>query len=392
MIDPILKIIRGITKLRGGSDNTIVGNKHDAIKTTIQGEDGIYCADVTLQNGIKRLQTTGLVQIEQLFGQDDIADTWFALGTFEDCSGIGSAGDQIRIQIVAGCNATENPAVDYTYTVTASDVSADFPEISVRDNIISGLNSDSNFEKSWKADSIKDNGIVHISSLFRGEFGERSNVDDFTVTVTGTTVVTRAYDNIVRRGKATSLSRDPDDKRIGILGISGNVSVSASTVNNIFESDLYNATHGYNLAVNGATTPAVFRLDALTGFDLFIEEIRFHGVANGIKFSQFLNLNLFLTNGIEILLQSDENLTDFRHIFITDDFKARWASVGGFQLDVQAGYDHFVSIRRFDNTALPVLRAAGTFAVDDYVQATVSDNISAIGALFCTVIGFKKEP
>jgi len=393
MIDPIFKFVTGILRLRGGTDNTIIGNNNDAIKTAIQGDDGNYCADVVLQNGIKRLQTTGLVQIEELFGQDNIADTWFALGTFEDCSGIDSAGDQIRVQIAAGCDAIENPAVDYTYTVTAADMSATFPEISVRDNMISGLNADTNFKKSWDADSVKDNGIVHISSIFRGEFGERSTSGDFSVTVTtGSSVVTAAFDNVIRRGKSTSLSRDPDDKRIGILGISGNVSVSASTINNIFEDDLYNATYGIDMAVNCATTPIVFRLEALTDYDLFVEEIRFHGVANGIKFSQFLNLNLSLTNGIEVLLQSDENLTDFRHIYITDDFKARWASIGGFQLNVQAGYDHFSSIRRFDSTALPIIRAAGTFTTDDYIQVTIADNISAIGTLYCTVIGFKKEP
>ena len=171
MIDPIFKIIRGIVKLRGDTDDAIIGNQNDAIKTAIQGNDGNYCADVTLQNGIRRLQTTGLVQIEELFGQDNIADTWFALGTFEDCSGIDSAGDQIRIQIAAGCDATENPAVDYTYTVTAADMSATFPEISVRDNIINGINNDTNFKKSWDADSIKDNGIVNISSIFRVELG-----------------------------------------------------------------------------------------------------------------------------------------------------------------------------------------------------------------------------
>lgn len=393
MIDPIFKIIRGITRLRGGTDNTIIGNTNDGIKSVIQGNDGNYCADVTLQNGIRRLQTTGLVQIEELFGQDNIADTWFALGTFEDCDGIDSAGDQIRIQIAAGCDAIENPAVDYTYTVTTADMSATFPEISVRDNIISGLNNDTNFKKSWDADSIKDNGIIHISSIFIGEFGERPTSGDFDVTViTGSSVVTIAYDNIIRRGKSTSLSRDPDDKRIGILGISGNVSVSATAVDNIFETDLYNATYGNDMKVNGSVTPIIFRLDALSGFDLFVEEIRFHGTANGIKFSQFLNINTTLTNGIEVKLQSDENLTDFRHIYITDDFKARWASISGFQLDVQAGYDHFDSIRKFNSTALPVIRAAGTFAVDDYIQVTIADNISAIGSLFCTIIGFKKEP
>ena len=392
MIDTILKMVRGIVKLRGDTDNTIVGNRHDALNVNIQGRDGNYGADVTLQNGFYRLQTSGLVQIEELFGQDDIADTWFALGTFADCNGIDSAGDQIRIQIAAGCNATLNPAVDYTYTVTAADMSADVPELSVRDNIITGLNNDTNFEKSWDSDTVKDNGIVHISSIYRGEYGERPNPGDFSVTViTGSSVVTPAHDNVLRRGKTTSLARDPDNPRIGILGISGTVSVQASSIDNIFEQDLLNGASN-DMAINGAGTPQIFRLDALPDFDLFIEEIRFHGTGNGIKFGNFLNLNSPLSNGLDVVLRSDNTLNDFRNIFNTDDFKARWASLQGFELDVQAGRDHFVSTRVFPETALPVLRAAGTFATDDFITVTVQDNLNSVTELFCTIIGFKKEP
>lgn len=357
----------------------------------ITGNDELNTADVTFQNGRWRLNTTGLVQIEQLFGQDDIADVWFAIGDFDDCNGVGSAGDTIRVQIVAGCNATEYPAVDVTYTVQASDVAADLPELAVRDGIVTALNADANFSTSWKAERIKDNGIVYITSEFRGEVGERPTTNDFTVTATGTTTVTPAFLDILRRGKSTSLARDPENPRVGVLGISGSVNVQASSVDNIFEQDLLDGSNN-DLTVNGSGTPVDFRLEAQAGFDLFIQEIRIHGLGNGIQFQKFLNLNSALTNGLEITLKSDDITSVFQLIKTTDDFKARWSSLGGFDLDIQSGADHVLATRRFPDTALPVLRSQGEFTTDDFLQLRVQDNLSGVNELFCTVVGFVKEP
>ena len=63
MIDSLVKVFRGIAKLRGNTDNELIGNTNDALKTVIQGRDALGQADVTFQNGQWRLNTTGIVQI-----------------------------------------------------------------------------------------------------------------------------------------------------------------------------------------------------------------------------------------------------------------------------------------------------------------------------------------
>jgi len=370
----------------GGSTSPVV---------MIQDPDTGLRADVVqLGDGSQALRTSGIVQIEQLFGQDGFPDTWFALGEFGDCAGIGAEGDTIQVLIAAGCDPTEYPAVDVTYTITAGDVAAVRPEIETRNNIISFLNGTPAFSAQWRANKVKDNGIIHITSKYRAEVGERLILNDFQVITTGTTWVTVAFNTIERRGKGTSLSRDPADPRVGILGISGTVSVTAGAVDNIYQEDIFEVTDpgNNNMAVDGFPTPIEFGLNALDGYDLFVEEIRFHGEVGSVKYGQFLNINQKLSNGIIVTIKSDDGTTTFQPIKATDDFKARWSSLGGFDLDVQAGGDHFLATRKFDATALPVLRATGTYIVDDYIDVSIQNDIDSIGELYCTVIGFRKEP
>ena len=118
--------------------------------------------------------------------------------------------------------------------------------------------------------------------------------------------------------------------------------------------------------------------------------MRFHGLANGIKYGKFLNLNQTLSNGILVELQSDGVLSSFSLIKSTDDFKARWSSKGGWDLDVQSGNDHFLGIKDFNIAALPILKKQGTNpGPDDFIRITTQDNLNQVGELFFTAVGFK---
>jgi len=369
---------------------TDLGRKDAAGPVQIVGRDENYMMDVELIDGKRRALTSSIVIIEQLFGRDNYADTWFYIGDQYDSSGAGAIGDTVRVFIAQGPDPSYEE-IDITYTLVAEDVG---DEITLADNIVKYLNANLLFRDKWKSSRVKDNSVVHIGSKLAAEFGERPNGGDFQVYSTGTTIVTSAWDKVVRQGKSTSLSRDSRDPRVGILGISGTVSVTAGAVDNIYQEDLIQVENPPNTALNidGDPVPGNFRLDALVGYDLFIEEIRFHGVAGSIKYGQFLNINSVLDIGIEIEIKSDDGYTMFQPIQSTEDFKSRWSSLGGWDLDITVGGDHFLGTRRFDATALPVLRAADTYTTNDFLNVRVSDDIDSVGEFYCTVIGFRKEP
>ena len=68
----------------------------------ITDPDTYLQADVLLQDAVKRLQTSALVTVDQLFGREVQSSTYLYFGdTLEDANGIGSAGDSVNIAIPA---------------------------------------------------------------------------------------------------------------------------------------------------------------------------------------------------------------------------------------------------------------------------------------------------
>lgn len=379
--------------LTGATDSTRIGNKYDAAKMCLQGNDGALIADVIQKNNKNALVTDATVTVEQIFGFDDFADTWFQILT------AGAIGNTWRIQIAAGYMDTQNPlnnppATDVTVTVTAGEAGS---EIALRDKIILALNADANFSPYWKASYVKDNTIIHITSKMVGEFGERLNVGGFVVTVTGT--ATFSYQNtdnqiIKRRGKQNSGVRDPKDRRIVTVGISGEVQATPGAI-----ADLYFATAlnsgSPDMRVNGSlVSPVIFSITPDTTKDIYIEELRFYGNANGIKFGQFLGLNTALTNGIFVEIQSDQVILQLPLLKTTDDLKHKFSfgTGSGFQLHVQSGRDDFMASWKF--TASLILHKQGFHGVgnDDYIKVYIRDNLSAgLQQLEFLAIGFKRE-
>lgn len=360
--------------------------------TRISGSDPTNVADVILEDSVQRLATTAKVTVQALLAYDDFADTWFKI------INAGLLNDTWRIQIVAGSfDSTipdrDPPATDVTVTVTALEVG---DEIALRDKIVAALNANANFSPYWKASPIKDNPMVHISSKKIGDEGERSTLGDFSVTVTGAAVFDYINDEnrkILRRGKSNTGVKDPRDKRFVTFGISGEVQAVPGSVGDLIIANALNAGSP-DLRVNGSlVTPIVFTVPAEANKDIFIEELRFYGNANGIQFGKFLGLNAPITNGILIEIRSDEVVTQLPLIKTTDDFKHKFAfgTGTGFQLNVQAGRDDFMA--SFSLTTTFPIRKAGTFVSgDDYVKVYIRDNLSAgLLALEFLARGFKKE-
>lgn len=357
----------------------------------IAGGDETHIADVILEDSVKRLATTAKVTVQALLAYDDFADTWFKIVT------TGDAITSWRIQIAAGTYDSTSPdrdppATDVTVVVGANAGG----EIALRDAIVSALNANANFSPYWKASPIKDNPMVHISSKKIGEEGERPTFGDFSVTVTGTGTFDYVNDDnrkILRRGKANTGVKDPRDKRFVTFGISGEVQAVPGAVGDLIIVNALN-TGSPDLRVNGSlVTPIIFSILADANKDIFIEELRFYGNANGIQFGKFLGLNSAITNGVLIEIRSDEIITQLPLIKTTDDFKHKFAfgQGSGFQLNIQSGRDDFMA--SFSLTTTFPIRKAGTFVNgDDYIKIYIRDNLSAgLLALEFLARGFKKE-
>lgn len=357
-----------------------------AMPVTIVDEATGLSPDVVLDGGFKKLRSLADVTVNSLRGFDPIADTWFFIGTELDSQGVGAAGDTVRVQIAAGDNASILPSVDVTTNVLANDTEEDLAT-----RIVNNLNGDANFTLNFFARLIDSpSATVYITSRFPGPGYERPNVDDFQVTTTGTTVVTRAFQNIIRRQKNTSLARDPANPTLGVLGISGTVQAGAGEVTGRIVEFAKNAGSS-DLRVNGSVTPVDFTVPASSTKQRFITSIRFEALGNGIQFTKFLSIVGTLTNGVLLTLRSNNSQIDFPAIKATEDF-ASYFSLGAANFDLYdvAGTDYFRATLTFE--APFQIYKAGTFATDDFIQVRIRDNLSAgLSRFQCIAFGFERD-
>ena len=361
----------------------------------ITGGDEIYTADVTLDDGKRKLHTLSTVSVGVGLGRDPIPDTYFTLDA------AGAIGDTVRIQIAGTSNDSTSPdrdvpAVDYTYTLVAEDVG---DEIKLAQNIVLGLNADVNFGLALlESAHVNDTrAIVHISSTgfsLEGEFLERSNALDVQVTPTGTTLTTLAFDTLIARAKQTTLSRDPNNPhRAGILGMSGNIVVSAQEVDNLIEEFATATGPITDLTVDGSVTPVVFSVYANSagGGDKVLDSITMYGTDTNIKVGEFnfLGNNSPLTNGILIETLIDGVLGTFRVLKSTNDVLARMSSgPSDNKIINQSGGDYIQAIFSLVEKNLQVVLSEGT---TDEVRVTVQDDVTQVTDLFVKVEGFLRD-
>jgi hypothetical protein len=348
---------------------------HQHVK--VRGHDGLYDADVILEDGVRKLMTKANVSVESIFGYDDIADCWFFI------TGAGSAGDTIVTHI------RQKGSVNYD-TVTTTLTSNEAGNIyKTTDLVVTTLNANSTFKQNWIASKTRDNAIVHITSIWYADYGERSGANDFFTSTTGTTTTSDGQDRIIRKGKVVSLARDAYDKRYGMLGVSGEVQVTPGSIGETFDINALNGS-STSLCVNGSSTPVVFSIPAIADYDQYISEMKFYGAANGIKFGQFLAINAELTNGIEVKVKSGDKTRTFPLIKSTDDFKNKWVNpASNFAIHIQAGRDGIIAMKDFPSPF--VIRKQGYYTTDDYIQVKIQDNLTTVMYLEFMVAGFKEK-
>lgn len=362
--------------------------KESSQAVSLVDEDTGLAANIELIDGQKSLRTFGIQAIESLRGFDPIADTWFFIGTEQDSQGAGLAGDTVRVQIAAGDDPAIFPAVDVTTTLTATEAG---DETALANLIVSDLNNDANFSGRFFARRLDQTATtVYISARVPGPADERPNVDDFQVSSTGTTTVTRAFQSIIRRNKITSLARDPANPTLGVLGITGSVTAGEGDVTGRIVEFAENGGSS-DLTVNGSGTPVDFIISASPDKERFFTSLRFEALGNGIQFTKFLSQNGSLTNGIEVTIRSNNSEITFPAILATEDFASYW-SRGPSDFDVfdVSGTDYFRATLNFE--APFQLFKQGTFSTDDFIRVRVRDNLATGISRFQFIgFGFERE-
>jgi len=364
----------------------------------IAGDDEAHVADVVLEGGTKKLAVKADVTVNEILGADPLPDSYFTIDF------AGAIGDTVRVQVAATANDSTSPdrdlpAVDVTSTLTATEAGN---EQALADLIVSDLNADTNFQNAFlEAFSIEEDGddgkraIVHVTSKIfslNSEFAERPNSGDFAVSVTGTTLVTVAFDTFISRGKPTSLARDPQNPhRLGILGISGSVRVRGENVSDLFFKD---AEFGgsNDLTIDGQTTPTTFSVNANAagGKDIFVEQLKLFGIDTNIKVqnSKFMGQNSALTNGIVVTVTSLGEVTVLPTIMSTADFLARFGTTASDNKIInQSGGDFIEAVFNFIAKNILVQLKAGT---SDKIEILIQDDISAVTSLILAVEGFEE--
>lgn len=199
--------------------------KTDANKTSpipVQIQDGIHPpVDIIASGGKWRMCTDAIVTVEEIFGFDDYADTWFFV------TNAGTNGSTFTVTIAN----TSEWMPGYTKVIT-SDGTKDIYEMATY--IVQELNNDVNFNAYWAAKHL--NNVVFVISRVIAEKGETTGLNVFTVPVTGTATVNIPAEcgEIIRRHKTTMLTPDARDNRLGILGVRGEVSTLQRAENPIF--------------------------------------------------------------------------------------------------------------------------------------------------------------
>ena len=363
-----------------------ITDKQQSEVVRIAGGDENHVADVILEEGVRKLVSKSDVTVNSLRGFDPIADTWFYIGTEGDSVGAGGIGDTVRVQIAAGDQPSIYPAVDVTSTLTATEAG---DETALANLIVNDLNTDSNFSSRFFARRLDDIATtVYITSRVPGPGDERPNANDFQVSSTGTTVVTAAFDSIVRRQKNTSLARDPANPTLGVLGISGSVTAGEGDVTGRIVEFAENGGSD-SLKVDGSITPQEFIINASPDKERFFTSLRFEASGNGIQFTNFLSQNGPLSNGILVTIRSNDSEITFPAITTTEDFASFFSrGASDFNLFDVSGTDYFRATLSF--TAPFQVYKQGTFNTDDFIKVTIQDDLSS-GIVQFKFIGFGFE-
>jgi hypothetical protein len=160
-------------------------------------------------------------------------------------------------------------------------------------------------------------------------------------------------------------------------------------IGNLFFEHATDSGGSNQLAVDGSVTPVEFTVDADATDDLLISGLLFHAFDGGIKIDNFLGLNNSLQAGLVVEVKSEDVIFQFPPIKTTQQFDAHfsWGDGRSYELIFASGNDSMVA--RYGVSQPFLIKKQGTYATDDYIKVTVSDNISQVADLNFLVAGKK---
>ena len=359
-----------------GAEGTYVDTCNDALKSSVQGFDGVHCADVFLEDGVRKLQTNATATIESLFGEAVFPFTAIKVLT------IGSNGDTIRTQI-------PDDSIDVTTTKTASETTDNDLAKKHRDE----LNADGNFSPLYRASVPRDSNIICIEALLVQTI--RPDSGDVVLIVTGGVTATLVWDKIVDQSLALALFPHPRDCTKGTISVVGEIGVTETgrPPKRLF---LQTAGFSSSMRVNGSVTPVVFKLTNSPLYeparDMIVTELRIEATGNSLTNgdAKYIAINP-LTNGHQIQIRSDGTLEYDQSMFAMHDIFHAFAIGNGskFQLETGSNSDSLVAV-----FARPFfIRKVGSFGTPDDIIVTVKDDLTAasIKRLQMTAIGFFED-
>jgi hypothetical protein len=141
-----------------------------------------------------------------------------------------------------------------------------------------------------------------------------------------------------------------------------------------------------NLNVNGATTPQEFLVQAKPT-DLIINTMIFECFCGNTRTDRFLDLNSELTNGLLVEVKSEDSPFSFKPIKRTGELDSLF-SVGAFgDFKIIASSSGTYVSAKFGLSAPFIIKAAGSFAIDDFIKVTIRDNLSSINRIRFLAVG-----
>jgi len=383
-----------------GGANDIDRETQASSLTQITGGDEDHKMDVIDVAGVKRAAVdANISSINIPLGKDPLPDMFI-----EILIAPSAIGESIRFEI-AGTNVDvttpdrDLPDVDLTYVAIASDVG---DEQQFGRHIVDYLNSQTSFvdDALLEANFVNDlRAVVHISSTafsLNGEFAERPNAGD--VTITGTGAISFLQDGtnnkLVSRAKEVSLARDPNNPhRLGVQNVSGTVRLSAQEVDQLLKEYLTDVPTGLSdqMAINGLGTPVAFRVSSnpVGGLDKVLEILKFIVADTNIKVSSgnFLGSNQALANGIDVRFYKNGVLKYVEPLITeTIDILGQWStSASDNKIINQAGGDYLESTFNLSAQNLQFILESGK---DDYIEVTIQDNLASRDSIKMLAGGF----
>ena len=135
-----------------------------------------------------------------------------------------------------------------------------------------------------------------------------------------------------------------------------------------------------NLNVNGATVDQDFMIMSKAN-DLVVNSLVFECFAGNVRTDRFLDLNSELANGILVTVKSEDQEFSFNPIRRTGEFDSLF-SVGEFAdfKIIAASSGTFISAK-FGLSSPFIIKATGSFAINDFIRVRVRDNLSSINRI-----------